>query len=90
MTTYEEVHSGAVVLGHDGALWGVEHIEHEPALMVTLVRPGFSMTGYPPPGTEITVVVPADVSAEARAAGLLIEAFGSVDLIAEHYEEVRS
>lgn len=88
MTTYEQVHSGAVVLGHDGALWGVEHIEREPVLAVTLVRYGERITGYPPAGTEIVIHQPADVAAEAYAAGLFIEAFGSVDLIAEHYQEV--
>lgn len=85
MTTYEQVHSGAVVLGHDGALWGVEHIQHEPTLAVTLVRHGRRLTGYPPAGTEVTVVEPADVSGELTAAQNLIDAFGSVELIAEHW-----
>lgn len=88
MTTYEQVHSGAVVLGHDGALWGVETIVQGPPLAVTLVKNGARITGYPPPGTEVTVVVPADVSAEERAAALLIGTFGSVELLAEHYQEV--
>lgn len=86
MTTYEEIHTGAVVLGHDGATWGVEQIVHEPVLAVTLVRHGFRTTGYPPPRTEVTVIVPADVSEEFRAAQLLGDAFGGVDLIAERWE----
>lgn len=86
MTTYEEIHVGAVVLGHDGNTWGVEHIEREPVLAVTLYRNGFRTTGYPPPGTEVVVISAADVSAELAAAENLIHAFGSVELIAEHWE----
>lgn len=86
MTTYEQVHSGAVVLGHDGALWGVEHIEREPTLAVTLVRHGQRVTGWPPAGIEVTVIDQPDMSAEFWAAQNLIDAFGSVELIAEHWE----
>lgn len=88
MTTYEQIHSGAIVLGHDGALWGVESIVHEPALAVTLVKGAERVTGYPPPGTEITVVMPADVRAEEQAVGALMWAFGPVEVLAEHYREV--
>ena len=87
MTTYEEVHTGAVVLGHDGDLWGVEHIEREPALAVTLVKHGQRVTGYPPAGTPITVVEPADVTAEARAAQTLIDAGFDVGIVREHWGE---
>lgn len=86
MTTYEQIHSGAVVLGHDGALWGVESVVREPVLAVTLVRYGRRMTGRPPPGTEVTVVEDADVTAEFRAAELLVAAFGSVEIISERWE----
>ena len=86
MTTYEQVHSGAIVLGHDGALWGVERIMHEPFLAVTLVKGAERLTGYPPANTEITVVTPTDVAAEQVAVQALMDAFGSVELIAEHWE----
>lgn len=86
MTTYEEVHAGAVILGYDGAPWGVEAIEHEPVLAVTLFRHGQRLTGYPPPGTEVTVIVPAEVTAEWIAAELLARAFGHVELISERWE----
>lgn len=86
MSTYEEVHAGAVVLGHDGNSWGVEQITHEDGItVVTLVRHGARVAGYPPAGTEVTVIEPADVSEEARAAQVLIDAFGSVELIGEIY-----
>jgi hypothetical protein len=83
VTTYEQVHSGAVVLGHDGALWGVEAIMREPVLSVTLVQHGRRVTGYPPAGTEVTVIEDADVAAEFRAAEVLANAFGPVELVAE-------
>lgn len=86
MTTYEQVHAGAVVLGYDNQAWGVEQIMHSPTLAVTLVRHGARVTGYPPAGTEVTVLDPADVRAEEWAAQVLIEAFGSVELLGERWE----
>ncbi len=87
MTTYEEVHTGAVVLGHDGDLWGVEHIEREPQLAVTLVKNGQRVTGYPPAGTPITVVKPADIEAERQAADVLLAAGFDVGIVREHWGE---
>jgi hypothetical protein len=83
VTTYEQVHAGAIVLGHDGELWGVEAIDHAPQLAVTLVKHGQRVVGYPPAGTPVTVVTPADVAAEARAAQVLIDAFGPVEIVSE-------
>lgn len=83
MTTYEQVHAGDIVLGHDGELWGVAGIDRAPKLAVTLVRHGHSVTGYPPPGTPITVVQAADVRAEAWAADVLIGAFGPIEILGE-------
>lgn len=83
MATYEHVHAGDVVLGHDRELWGVEAISHTPQLAVTLVRHGQRITGYPPPGTGVTVVTPADVAAEAAAAQVFIDAGFGVELISE-------
>jgi hypothetical protein len=71
------------VLGHDGDLWGVEVIEHEPVLAVTLVKHGHRITGYPPAGTAVTVVTPADVTAEQRAVQVFIDAGFKVELISE-------
>jgi hypothetical protein len=85
-TTYEQLHAGAIVLGGDGEPWGVEQIDHEPQLAVTLVRLGQRVTGYPPLGTPVTVIDPADVRAEEWAAQVLIDAFGSVQLIGERWE----
>jgi hypothetical protein len=81
--TYEHLHAGVVVLGGDGEPWGVEQILHEPQLAVTLVRHGQRVTGYPPAGTAVTVIDPADVRAEEWAAQVLIDAFGPVQLIGE-------
>ena len=86
MATYEQVHAGDIVLGHDGELWGVEGISHVPQLAVTLVRHGQRVTGYPPPGTGVTVVSAADVAAEARAVQTFIDAGLGVDLISEQID----
>jgi hypothetical protein len=88
MATYEDVHSGDVVLGHDGEVWGVERIAHVPHLAVTLIRDGgvHRITGYPPPGTEVTVLQRADVSAEARAAQMFIDAGIGVEVVSEGWE----
>lgn len=89
MTTYEGVHAGDVVLGHDGELWGVEQITHAPQLAVTLVKGGgeHRITGYPPAGTEVTVFQRADVSSELLAAQALIDAgLGPLELLSERWE----
>lgn len=86
MSTYEQVHTGDVVLGHDGDTWGVEQIVHDDGVtVVTLVRHGERVTGRPPAGTEVTVLVPADVRAEEWAVQQLIDAFGPVELIGERW-----
>ncbi len=83
MATYEQVHAGDTVLGHDGELWGVEGIDHVPQLAVTLVKHGRRITGYPPPGTGVTVVTSADVGAEAAAAQVFIDAGLGVEIVSE-------
>jgi hypothetical protein len=86
MNTYESVHAGDVVLGHDGELWGVARIEREPELVVELVRYGARVVGRPPAGTPVTVVEPADVSAEQRAVNALLGGGFDVELISERWE----
>lgn len=85
MATYEQVHAGDTVLGHDNDVWGVEAIDHGPPLVVTLVKnEGLTrMVGYPPAGTPVIVVQPSDVSAEARAAQMLVDAGLGVEIVAE-------
>jgi hypothetical protein len=83
MSTFEQVHAGDTVLGHDGEVWGVKAIDHVPYLAVTLIKYGQQVTGYPPAGTPVTVVAPADLSAEFWAAQVLIDAGFDVELIAE-------
>jgi len=85
MPTYEDVHAGDLVLGHDNALWGVEHIAHAPRLGVTLRRYGARVTGYPPPGTEVVIVQRADVTAEYAAAGAFLAAGFDIEIISEHW-----
>lgn len=85
MPTYEEVHAGDLVLGHDNATWGVEHIAHAPRLAVTLVRHGHRVTGFPPTGTEVTIVQRADVSAEFWAAQIFIGAGLDIEIVSEHW-----
>lgn len=88
MTTYEDVHAGAVIVGHDSNLWGVESIDHRSGVpAVTLVRHGRRITGWPPSGTPVTVAQPADVSAEAAAAQCLMDAgLGPVNVLWERWE----
>lgn len=83
MATYEQVHAGDHVLGHDGDLWGVAAIEHVPRLAVTLVKPGHRVTGYPPAGTAVTIVTRSDIAAEATAADVLIAAGLTIEIVAE-------
>lgn len=85
MATYEDVHTGDLVLGHDNAVWGVAEIIRTPRLAVTLVRDEgrTRVTGYPPAGTEVAIVQRADISQEMHAAQLLIDVGIGVELIAE-------
>jgi hypothetical protein len=86
MTTYEDVHAGALVLGHDNEVWGVAEIRRSPVLAVTLVRDEgrVRVTGYPPAGTPVTVVQAADVGAEATAAQTLMDAgLGPIEIVGE-------
>jgi hypothetical protein len=87
VSTYEEVHAGDLVLGHDREVWGVETIAHVPRLAVTLVKDEgrVRVTGYPPAGTEVAIVQRADVSAEYAAAGTLIAAGLDVALVSERW-----
>jgi len=85
--TYEGLHAGDLVLGHDGEVWGVASIVHVPHLAVTLVRAGNAVVGTPPPGTAVEVVQRADVSAEYEAARRLIAGLGPVELMGETWTE---
>lgn len=87
MSSYEQVHAGDTVLGHDNDVWGVEAIDHGPPLAVTLVKDGgrTRVTGYPPAGTPVTVVTAADVSAEGQAWSALASAFGQVEVLGERW-----
>jgi len=86
--TYEAAHVGDVVRGFDGNDWRVVDKGTDPRLgmFVTLAKvsdPACRVTGYPPADTRVTFVARGDHSAEHAAAGALIAAFGSVDLIRE-------
>lgn len=83
--TYESVHAGDHVLGHDGAVWGVAEIDHAPALRVVLVRPGYRVQGWPPAGTQVTIVQRADVSGEFAACELFAAGGLDVELIGERW-----
>jgi len=85
MATYEDVHTGDHVLGHDGAVWGVVEIDHAPALRVVLVRPGHRVQGWPPVGTPVTIVHHEDVTAEFRAVEALAAGGLDVELIGERW-----
>lgn len=80
MDTYETVHTGDVVLGHDGQEWGVAAIGGG---AVTLTRFGQTVTGYPLPDTPVTVLSRADTIEEARAYAALAASFGDVEVLGE-------
>lgn len=75
--TWEGVHSGDVVLAHDGLAYGVVDVQlGDPrGPVVTLTRYG-ELVGpaQPPPGTPISVIQRADTSAEATAFAVLQQA----------------
>lgn len=85
MATYEQVHAGDTVLGHDNDVWGVEAVDHGPPLAVTLVKHNRTVrvVGYPPPGTPVTIITRADLAAEERAAQNFIDAGFNVEIISE-------
>lgn len=80
MDTYETVHTGDVVLGHDGQEWGVVAIGGG---AVTLTRYGQTVIGYPPADTPVTVLSRADTIEEARAYAALAASFGDVEVLGE-------
>lgn len=80
MDTYEMVHVGDVVLGHDGQEWGVAAIGGG---AVTLTRYSQAVTGYPPANTPVTVLSRADTIEEARAYEVLAASFGDVEVLGE-------
>lgn len=86
MTTYEQVHAGDHVLGYDGDVWGVAAVSASPRLVVALVKPGHRVVGYPPPGTPVTILHHADLSAEERAAGAMIAGgLGPIEILSEEW-----
>lgn len=84
MDTYETLHAGDVILGHDGQKWGVVAISRLGGqLAVALTRYGQTVTGYPPAGTPVTVLSRADTIEEARAYEVLAASFGDVEVLGE-------
>lgn len=86
MATFEDVHAGDVVLGHDGQLWGVAAKATEPQLTVVLVNGDQRLIARPPFGTHIEIIEPSDVSPEFAAWLTLTTALGPVDIISESWE----
>jgi hypothetical protein len=86
MDTWETVHAGDIVLGHDGQSYGVQTVVHgDPrGPVVTLVRHG-QITGpaQPPRGTPITVLQRSDMAAEAAAFHVLEAAGFGPELLRE-------
>jgi hypothetical protein len=72
--TWESVHTGDVVLGHDGQTYGVVDIQFDDPRgpIVLLYRHGQTVgPAQPPPGTPITVIKRADTTMEAQAFSVL-------------------
>jgi hypothetical protein len=88
MATYEQVHAGDIVLGHDGELWGVAAIDRSTSqLAVVLVKHGRRVVGRPAAGTPVTVVEQADVAGEAAAAQVFLDAGFGVEIVSESWGE---
>lgn len=88
MDTWDGVHAGDVVLGHDGQTYGVVSVVHTVpgGPVVTLTRHGLTVgPAQPPPGAPITVLQRADATAEARAFTVLATAGLNPELIRESY-----
>lgn len=88
MATYEEVHAGATVLGHDHDTWGVESIVKDAGhIVVTLVKDEgrTRVTGYPPPGTPVTILSSPDLPDESAAWQVLADAGLDPEIV---YEQV--
>lgn len=80
--TWEQVHVGDVVLGHDGLTYGVAGVA--PGPIITLYRHGqISGPAQVPPGTPVTILQRADTAAEARAFAILAEAGLNPQIIRE-------
>ncbi len=91
---WSAAHAGGIVLGADGQSWGIEQVEHPTGarrrMSVTLVRHGARVTGHPMSYEAAMVVAPADVSEEERAASVLLERLGPVEIIRESWSEEQS
>lgn len=84
--TYGTLHAGDIVRGEsDGRGWTVARIEHAPRLVVTLAREGVAVVGMPPGDMPVVVLQRRDVAEEFRAAALLIEAFGPIEILSEEW-----
>lgn len=88
-STWELVHAGDVVIGHDDRTYGVVDVQlgHPYGPIVTIIRHGVT-TGpaQPPYGTPIYVQERADVSAEAAAFAALQQAGLAPAVIRESYQ----
>ena len=85
-TTWERVHAGETVLGHDDQEWGVvDIVVGDPrGPVITLTRYGQTLgPAQPPPGTPITVVSPVDTAPEAAAFAALAAAGLAPEVIRE-------
>lgn len=87
MTTWDQVHAGDIVLGHDGNAWGVASVAPHPAgPVVEIVRHGETLRAQPPVGTPITVIEAADVATEAQVFGMFERAGLGPEILWESYQ----
>lgn len=83
--TWNDVHAGDIVRGHDGQLYGVASIERgDPCGMrVTLRRNGVPTTAQPLPTDPITIHAATDITLEAVAWQTLHDAGLGPEIIGE-------
>lgn len=85
--TWDGVHAGDIVRGHDGKLYGVAAIErgHPAGVSITIRRNGEFSSMQVPAGVPIEITARADMSAEAVAWQVLQDAGFGPEIIGETY-----
>lgn len=86
-STWNDVHAGDIVLGHDCNHWGVTSRGVAPGgVEIEIVRHGERLASIVPHGTPITVVSCDESHAPPPAVALLMAAFPGTEIIRESYQ----
>jgi len=87
MTTFGDLHAGDVVQAPDGSgVWGVAFVQHAPFLGIVLVQGELQWAWQPDPATPVERVQAADMSAEAAAWQVMMQAGLGPEVLTESWE----